>query len=370
MSSLLEHPLALPAAGGAAVLVGLLLLLRQRKRRSPGLDNEEASDSAQTGTEELAGDDSKEGPVSSMMYSPSQLDAGGDVDPVAEADVYLAYGRDKQAEEILLEALRVHPDRLPVHAKLLEIYAQRNDVTAYNAAAQALYDHTQGEGPEWTQARETGLKLDPTFALYRPAGNANPIPTASAAAAIASNMPDLDLSASSSPAQEAPATLDSFDFDLDLSNPPSPSNQDTAGTDSTIPDLSFDLDLEAPAPQVAPSKGDTTDDFDLDFELDTPTSATPMPSQLPDSIQDLSLDLDLPSDAPTKDTDLLGLDDLGSLEVDDNDSADPLETKLSLAQEFEAIGDTDGARSLAEEVAAEASGSLKARAEAFLAQLS
>ena len=36
-----------------------------------------------------------------MTYSLSQLDAIGDVDPVAEADVYLAYGRDLQAEEIL-----------------------------------------------------------------------------------------------------------------------------------------------------------------------------------------------------------------------------------------------------------------------------
>ena len=38
---------------------------------------------------------------SSLNYSLSQLDAIGDVDPVAEADVYLAYGRDLQAEEIL-----------------------------------------------------------------------------------------------------------------------------------------------------------------------------------------------------------------------------------------------------------------------------
>jgi hypothetical protein len=41
-----------------------------------------------------------------MSYSLSQLDAIGDVDPVAEADVYLAYGRDLQAEEILKEAMR------------------------------------------------------------------------------------------------------------------------------------------------------------------------------------------------------------------------------------------------------------------------
>jgi pilus assembly protein FimV len=48
------------------------------------------------------------GSSSSMSYSLSQLDAIGDVDPVAEADVYLAYGRDLQAEEILKEAMRAN----------------------------------------------------------------------------------------------------------------------------------------------------------------------------------------------------------------------------------------------------------------------
>ena len=47
-----------------------------------------------------------------------------EVDPIAEADVYMAYGRDAQAEEILKEALQKDANRIPVHAKLLEIYAQ------------------------------------------------------------------------------------------------------------------------------------------------------------------------------------------------------------------------------------------------------
>jgi pilus assembly protein FimV len=59
---------------------------------------------------------------SSFAPSASQLDTN-EVDPVAEADVYIAYGRDAQAEEILKEALRTHPERYPVRLKLLEIYA-------------------------------------------------------------------------------------------------------------------------------------------------------------------------------------------------------------------------------------------------------
>ena len=69
-----------------------------------------------------------------MSYSPSQLDAAGDVDPVAEADVYLAYGRDLQAEEILKEALRTNPERVAIHVKLLEIYAKRRDAARLRGA--------------------------------------------------------------------------------------------------------------------------------------------------------------------------------------------------------------------------------------------
>ncbi len=73
-----------------------------------------------------------------MSYSLSQLDAIGDVDPVAEADVYLAYGRDLQAEEILKEALRSAPDRLAVRVKLLEVYAKRRDTKGYEFPGHAV----------------------------------------------------------------------------------------------------------------------------------------------------------------------------------------------------------------------------------------
>jgi pilus assembly protein FimV len=98
-----------------------------------------------------------------------------------------------------------------------------------------------------------------------------------------------------------------------------------------------------------------------------------------------SLSLDLPSasapaaaasSAPAASHDdsghapLLHLDagSTGGFEVD-SASDDPLATKLALAQEFNAIGDPDGARSLAEEVVAEASGDLKTRAQRFLAEI-
>jgi pilus assembly protein FimV len=56
-----------------------------------------------------------------------------------------------------------------------------------------------------------------------------------------------------------------------------------------------------------------------------------------------------------------------AMPMDDVDN--PLATKLALAEEFNAIGDADGARSLAEEVLAEASGDLKSRAQKLLAEI-
>src|SRR5205085_1540425 len=139
---------------------------------------------------------------SSMVYSPSQLDAAGDVDPVAEADVYLAYGRDLQAEEILKEALRINPQRVAIHAKLLEIYAKRRDVKAFETVAAEAFNLTHGNGPEWDHICDLGRDLDPSNPMFRPGGQPGAAPAAApvrAAAPVApvaampAAMPDLDL---------------------------------------------------------------------------------------------------------------------------------------------------------------------------------
>ncbi len=103
---------------------------------------------------------------------PSQLDAAGDVDPVAEADVYLAYGRDLQAEEILKEAMRTSPMRVAIHAKLMEIYAKRRDSKAFETVAIEAFNLTHGSGPEWAYITEMGRELDPANPMYQPGGTA------------------------------------------------------------------------------------------------------------------------------------------------------------------------------------------------------
>lgn len=102
---------------------------------------------------------------SSFIPAASQLDSN-EVDPVAEADVYIAYGREEQAEEILKEALRLQPDRVGVRVKLLEIYARRGDKAAFGALAQDLHDRSGGAGEEWERGAKLGRSLDPTNPLF------------------------------------------------------------------------------------------------------------------------------------------------------------------------------------------------------------
>src|SRR5690606_7601679 len=170
------NPLALLGVGAAIVLVaGGGLYLRSRRRpdgaETSFLESRLQPDSffGASGGQRVDTRDATAGP-SSMSYSLSQLDAIGDVDPVAEADVYLAYGRDLQAEEILKEALRSTPDRMAIRIKLAEVYAKRRDTKGFEQLAGQLHESTDGAGEDWARVQELGLSIDPENPLYLPGG--------------------------------------------------------------------------------------------------------------------------------------------------------------------------------------------------------
>lgn len=103
---------------------------------------------------------------SNFVPSVSQIDMS-EVDAVAEADVYIAYGRDEQAEEILLDAIRAHPERHALRVKLLEIYAARQDHQRFGTVAAELRLLTHGQGPDWARAAQIGQSLEPENYLYK-----------------------------------------------------------------------------------------------------------------------------------------------------------------------------------------------------------
>ena len=105
--------------------------------------------------------------VTTAEMPAAQPQAGGDeVDPIAEADVYIAYGRDAQAEEILRDALAKDSSREAIKLKLLEIYAARKSKNDFNPLASDLHVSTRGQGEAWARAAAMGYALDPENPLY------------------------------------------------------------------------------------------------------------------------------------------------------------------------------------------------------------
>ena len=104
-----------------------------------------------------------------------------DVDPIAEAEVYMAYGRDAQAEEILKDAITKEPKRYELHLKLLEMYAASKNMSAFEAVSGELYTTLGADDPTWAKVAEIGSKLEPNNPLY----HANSSPAGAAAKAVA-----------------------------------------------------------------------------------------------------------------------------------------------------------------------------------------
>ncbi len=349
LDELMDNPLIPAAAGGLVALLAGLAFYRSRQRKNASqvdsayLESRLQPDSffGASGGQRVDTNDNGASSSSSMVYSPSQLDAGDDVDPVAEADVYLAYGRDLQAEEILKEALRNHPSRVAIHQKLLEIYAKRRDVKSFSVIAKEAYKVTGGSGSEWEHICELGRGIDPNNEAYQPGGEppaSAPAPLQASSGSYASQ-PVRQAAPVAAPAAAAGAGMD-LDLDLDFS-------LDEAESRAPVPSAST-----MPAPiATAPDNGMAFEAPSLPEISRAPAAAPAADNMMNFDMGGLSLDLDTPSEQPGGGSD------------------DPLATKLALADEFKAIGDTDGARALIEEIIDEASGDMKVRAQKALAAL-
>ena len=279
------------------------------------------------------------------------------------ADVYLAYGRDLQAEEILKEAMRSSPDRLAIRTKLLEVYAKRRDTKGYELLATQLFSLTKGEGDEWHKTQELGQQIDPDNPMYNPGGRPSAALAGGAAAVVeplgASTMPQSVLPSASnfalSDADEARSSAPAdLDLDLDLVEASVPGAKPLEVTQPIEPaSAAFkgaarlpDLDMPASDAGSAATSRASALDFDaISLDLGNAGKSTSSEPALDYSSMPGALDGPMES--------------LG-------DPSDPLVRKLELADEFRQIGDKDGARDLLEEVVAKATGPLKARAQSLL----
>lgn len=181
-ATLLDDPRVIGGAAGALLLPLLAWVALRARRRHGGKQPVERREPEVVPTLMVEADGEPRGQSELRPDAPpaSMLDTPG-VDAVAEADVYIAYGRDEQAEEILVDALRAHPERNALRLKLLEIYAARKDVPKFGVLASELRLRTGGQGADWEQAARLGQMLDPGNPLYRSPSGVAPAAQAKAA---------------------------------------------------------------------------------------------------------------------------------------------------------------------------------------------
>lgn len=175
-SSMVRDLFALLAGVLLSALGGLGIYTIRRRKEKKSSDDSIAIDSslATNSASDSTGAQSIDvGSVFNSRFSSSdsELDTSLD-DTMAEVDVFIAYGRDVQAEEILKEALRTHPEHIPVRVKMLGIYAARKDLRSFEPLARELHSMTKGEGEEWMQVATMGIAIDPDNPLY--AGGQSP----------------------------------------------------------------------------------------------------------------------------------------------------------------------------------------------------
>jgi pilus assembly protein FimV len=221
--------------GGIVVFLALIWVWISRRRNSA--DFQESilvstidDDDDQIGSPEVTSQTTEETSFLSD-FSPSDIDAlqdeTGEVDPLAEADVYIAYGRYQQAEELVRQAIDKDPERLELKHKLAEILFATKDKDAYLTLAEEL----KSAGTEskdsalWGKIVSMGTQLAPGAALF-------------AGAVSASDDLGLDDFASMDDALDADLSdefnLDDFDANSSVSDETVQANRS---------DLDFDMDL-------------------------------------------------------------------------------------------------------------------------------
>jgi pilus assembly protein FimV len=388
----IEDPIALGGLGAVVLLLGGYGAWAWRKKKASQSQFQDSVLGAATGAgassvfapatphaadtppPAAAAADASQASVSGGTVAPVESD---EVDPIAEADVYMAYGRDAQAEEILKESLAKDPSRTAVHAKLLEIYANRKDAKNFEQTALKLKGLTNGAGPEWEKALALGSAIDPANGLY--SGGAAHEAGAPAPAAAAPTL-DFDIGGGAEPAAAEKAEPSGLDFDIGAAAAPAAApatdfasggtlKLDTHDTQGSGGGLDFDLGGGTPAPveddsektMLMPRKpaadpdATVAMDFDLNLDLGSSKAESAKAAEAPIDLGALSLDLGTPGTGGGG-----GGGDAKWQEV---------ATKLDLAKAYQEMGDKDGARELLNEVVKEGDAAQQGQAQQMLSSL-
>ena len=382
IDGLSQNSMLLPGLGVAAVVAGLgFWMMRRRRREDDGFSDSISADEFTANS--LFGTTGGQS-VDTMTGASTQITTISEatpteVDPIAEAEVYIAYGRETQAEEILREALKRQPERQAIRLKLLEIFSSRKDTVAFSQMAREMHDMTGGLNEEWSRVTSMGAALDPDNPLYGDGSSA-----AASHTTVGSDAGMAGMAAAAAAGVAGPAAV------------AEPAAQEAEAAQPAEQDNG--LQFEGAATAQAHEEPAHAEAQPATFQSTRSGPLSAMPSvELPSLDLDAPLDMD---DGPSTVTDLnidttitesldmgdhtQSASDLGSIGLDLSPSTisgpitmsgaassqwQGMASKLDLASAYVEIGDKEGARELLEEVLQGGDASQQQRARDLLADL-
>ena len=367
----------LPLIGGAAVVVlGGLGFAAMRRRRARAQDDEDLDQIAPTFAGGAAGAQADAAADAAVAVDQGATSATTEeVDPIAEAEVYIAYGRDGQAEEILKEAMGRDPSREDVQVKLAEVYAARQDATAFGTIADSMNVLTGGTGDNWTKIAALGYALDPENPSYA-AGKGLAAAASPAASAVGT---DLDFELGGEEAGTPDIALDAGEpagQKTEMSSTQTMAAAADAGMvpdEPAMPDFDLDSTVSSGPPDVALEATEAGKVSSIDFNIELPAVDEPAKTEAAKK-----------PEAPATDAGLDFKIDVGDLNIDLDDhsttAAAPsgegkdshwydVQQKFDLAKAYQEMGDNEGAREILQEVIAEGDTEQKDQAQKLMGTL-
>jgi pilus assembly protein FimV len=175
VNKLMDNPVLAGLGVLVAILLGGFLWASTRQKGHQGIFDDEmtlekhmAGSSARKTGAQVPVVDFEEEEVPEEESAPIQ--SHDESDPVTEADVYLAYGRIQQAQDVLLAALEKAPSDNNLRSKLLEVYHAGGNISAFDREASDFRDGVTEDDPQWLRVAAMGFALSPENDLYRAAG--------------------------------------------------------------------------------------------------------------------------------------------------------------------------------------------------------
>jgi pilus assembly protein FimV len=348
-------------AGGAIVLGGLAFWMVRRRRTganqsdSPPIAPRLGMAAAAAAGAAAVTDYTAAAEATVRTTSAASVD---DVDPLQEAEVYIQYGRDGQAEEILKEAMARQPRREDVQLKLLEVYAGRKDKSAFGRLAGDFSKLTGGTGSNWLKAAAMGFALDPANHLYEAGKDAATATVVRGGVGSAADI-DLDLGGGGTPRTSTDIMLDAgaaeaaIGMDTAILNLGAATTGQRGRPAAPMPDFT----LEA----APPARDSNVIDFHIELPPESPEPVTVGAAPGADAGLDFKLEgLDLNLEGEQKSVAAI---------AEKNGHWYDVQTKFDLAKAYQEMGDRDGAKEILQEVIKEGDSEQQAQATTLLASL-